>query len=72
MKVKLTMKEAFMMSNLLENEISSKEAEFTNTSNQEFKSNQRQVEILKLQRDRIDSLKLVKEKIDAETFGKHG
>ena len=66
------MKEAFMMSNLLENEISSKEADFTNTSNQDFKSNQRKDEILNLQRKNIDALKLIKEKFDAETFGKNG
>ena len=71
-KIKLSMKEAFMMSTLLENEISVKEADFTNTENQQFQNQKRKIDVLNLQRERINSLKVVKEKIDSETFGKHG
>ena len=69
-KIKLKKEEAKRLSQMLKTSIQKQEANFQNTSNQDFVFQEKKENVLQKQKNDIDFLKTIKEKIDSETFGR--
>lgn len=71
-KIKLKKDEAKRLSQMLKTSIQKQEADFQNTSKQDFVFQEKKENVLQKQKNDIDFLKTIKEKIDIELFGRNG